>query len=454
MSPTPVYSSVTAGALIPLLADRVGDNLAEGTASSGSTTTIVDTSADSGLIKFDTTDDPELVGANGIIVAGTGIGGQRRVSALNITTLTATVSVAYAATLDNTSQYVFTKRWDVTQYLQALKQAQRQLTYEPSLHKGVMKETGPLRHIQLGNALLNALFDLFTTSNAPDSWTTTNMTATSETTVTYGGCRRSLKLITDGANVANLTQSLTMVGQYPASFEVYAWVWCETASELFIRVNDGVDNHDSTTKHDGKGWNKLRVTVTPSAAAAAGTDAMTCAIRSTTAGSTITFYVQNIWFPRATQTDHRYALDADIGLVVLNPEITVLGKLTDSPSGNAGKPYKRIREQSWEIDRSTTRQIVLHIGSEYNGNVIELNGWQAHTAIASASTTWAGPIDAILDMAEVILHKQKVSPQQQPSIRQAGSSESAGDTETVRLRTIAKYGVPIPNNVKVVESII
>lgn len=451
---TPVVTSITAGAIIKQLADRVGDLAATGTCTSGSTTTGVDTAALSGLTKYDTTDDVGLVGKLLFIYAGTQAGAQRRISALNITTITATVSVAYAAALDSTSKYAAIERWDGDGYLSALIAAQRMLIFDPTIGRGIMKETGALRHIQLGNALLNPCMDLFTTANVPDSWTTTNLTATSETTVTYGGARRSLKLVTDGSNVSNFRQSLTMVGQYPSSFEVTAWVWCETASELFIRVNDGVDDHDSTTKHGGTGWEKLKVTVTPSAVATKGTDAMTVAIRSTTAASTITFYVQNVWFPKGSVTDHKYDLDADIGLVVLNPVIKVLGRFTDSPSGDAGTWHENIEGAAWGVSFETTRQIELRIGSEWNGHVIELNGWQAHAALTAVGTTWAGPIDAILDMAEAILHKQKVAPQQTPSIRNAASPELEGDLQAIRLRTLMKYGIRVAAEAKIVEPII
>lgn len=450
---TPVYTSLTAANLVLLLAERVGDAIAQGTASGGSTTTIVDTNALSGLNKFDTTDDAELVGCSAYIWAGTNIGAQRRISALNISTVTATVSVAYASAIDSTSKYVCIRRWDGAGYLNALYTAQRLLTFEPELAKGIMKETGSLRHIQVGNALLNPTFDLYTTTDVPDSWTTTNMTATSETTVTFGGARRSLKLVTDGANVANLTQTLTEVGKHPRSFEVTAWVWCETASELYIRVNDGVDNHDSTTKHGGTGWEKLRVTVTPSAVAGSGTDTFTCAIRSTTAASTLTFYVQNIWFPKV---DNRYALDADIALVLLDDHIRVLGKFGDDAvggGGNVNTEHAILPPHAWHIEHDTVRQVVLNTDGEWNGHVLELTGWKAHAALTAAATTWAGPIDAILEMAEAILHSQKVGPQQTPSPRTAGSPSLQGDLQTVRLRAIAKYGVPIPSGYKEVEPI-
>ena len=452
----PVYTSITAGALIKQLADRVGDLVATGTASSGSTTTIVDTAALSGMAKFNTTDDPDLVDALAYIYAGTNAGAQRRCSALVLATISATLSVAYASAIDNTSKYAFIKRWDGDQYLSSLIQAQRMITWEKRLGMGVFQETGPLRHIQLGNALQNPLFDLFSTANVPDSWTTTNLTVTQSTAVTYEGCRRSLKVVTDGANVANLTQTLSEVGRYPSSFEVTAWVWYEGATgELFIRVNDGVDDHDSTTKHGGTGWEKLKVTVTPSAVAGAGTDTMTVAIRSTTAGSTLTFYVQNVWFPQAPSDDHSYALDADIGLIVLDPLIKVSkGPLGDSVNRDAGTFIPTLKSDGWEVVRETVRRVRLHIGSELNGHVIELTGWKPFTTLSAVSTTWGGSIDAILDMAEAILHKQKVAPQQTPSIRNAASPEMEGDLETVRLRVISKYGERLVPGWKAVEGVV
>lgn len=449
--PTPVYTSLTAANLVLLLAERVGDAIAQGTASSGTTTTIVDTNALSGLNKFDATDDAELVGCSAYIWAGTNIGAQRRISALNITTITATVSVAYASAIDSTSKYVCIRRWDGAGYLAALYTAQRLLTFDPVTSRGIMKELVN-REIQLGNALINPMFDLYTTANAPDGWTTTNLTVTQETRVTYGGARRSLKVVTDGANVANLTQTLDEVGRYPSSFEVTAWVWCETASELFIRVNDGVDNHDSS-KHTGTGWEKLKVTVTPSAVAGSGTDTFTVAIRSTTAASTITFYVQNVWFPIAPNSDHVYALDADVNLVVLRPQLRISG-IFGTNGGAVGSFKTMVSPDAWEVVQEATRKIRLHISSAYNGCVVEYVGYKAHAALTAATTTWAGPIDAILDMAEAVLHKQKVGPMQTPSPRTAGAPELDGDIQAVRVRTLAKYGIRLPMGYRIVEPII
>lgn len=450
--PTPVFTSITRGEIMLAVARKVGDCITDGgTTTTGAANTLVDAVATGGLQRYLSDSDPRIYRKLLTVYKGTRAGDTVAVSAYTASSRTITPSPSFGGNIATDTKYFIHIRWDQKDYTEAIQGAHRLLNFNPALGRGIMKEVVS-REIMLGNALINPVFDLYTTANTPDGWTTTNLTVTQETTVTYGGCRRSLKVITDGANVANLTQSLGEVGRWKGqSFEAWAWVWCETASELFLRVNDGVDNHDSS-KHGGTGWEKLKVTVTPAAVAGSGFDAMTAAIRSTTAGSTLTFYVQVVWVPQAPTNDHRYPLDADINLVVLNPHLRVSGVFSDT-GGKAGTFEDYVDNDAWEIVYEATRKLRLHIGSQWNGRILEYTGWKNHAELSAITTTWAGPINPLVEVAAALLHAMKVSPQSQPSPEQAGAPAGYGAPEQVAALMLQHYGVRVPGGWRLIETI-
>ena len=419
------------------LAQHVGDCITNGnTTTTAAANTLVDISPTGGLQRYLADSDPRIYQKLLTIYKGTQAGDSVAVSAFTTATRAITPSPSFTGNIDTTTKYFIHERWTQQNYTTAIQKAHRLLNFNPKLGLGIMKEVVG-REIMLGNALVNPVFDLFTTANVPDGWTTTNLTVTQETTVTYGGCRRSLKVVTDGANVANLTQSLSEVGRWKGkSYEAWAWVFCETASQMYLRVNDGSDNHDSSL-HGGTGWEKLKVTVTVDA----DVDAMTAAIRSTTAGSTITFYAQVVWIPKAPGDDHSYALDGDINLVVLNPNLRVSGGFSDTGS-SAGTFEEYITSEGWEILYEATRKIrLLDIGSHWNGRVLEYTGWKNHAELSAITTTWAGPINALVEVAAAILHAQKMSPQQMPSPEGAASPVGYAAPEQVAALMLQHYGV-------------
>ena len=422
------------------VARKVGDCITNGsTTTTGAANTLVDISPTGGLQRYLTDNDARIYQKLLTIYKGTQAGDSVAVSAFTTATRAITPSPSFTGNIDTTTKYFIHERWSYNDFTEGIQAAHRLLNFNPALGLGIMKEVVN-REIMLGNALINPVFDLFTTANVPDAWTTTNLTVTQETTITYGGARRSLKCITDGANVANLTQSLGEAGRWKGqSYEAWAWVFCETASQMYLRVNDGSDNHDSSL-HGGTGWEKLKVTVTVDA----DVDAMTAAIRSTTAGSTITFYVQVVWVPRSPSDDHAYALDGDINLVVLGPNLRVSGQFSDT-GGRAGDFADHIANDAWEIVYEGTRKLRLHIGSEWNGRILEYTGWKNHAELAAITTTWAGPINAIVEVAAALLHAMKVAPQQMPSMEQAGAPTGYAAPEQVAALMLQHYGVrPAP----------
>ena len=440
---TPVLTALTMGEVVAELIRRGGalfGYATEGIASSGTTTLVDTTKGASGLGQFTTNNDPGVYQKMQYIFKGTHAGQVMFITAFTTATSTITIATITGA-IDTTDNYlIFSPNvFTIPQITRAVRAAFASLTYDKATSTGVMLNVAEGREIMLGNALLNPVFDLYTTANAPDSWTTTNMTATQETTITYGGARRSLKCITDGANVANLTQSLTEIGRYKGqSVSLWAWVYCTTANEMFLRFTDGVTTTNSSL-HTGTGWEKLSISPTVGANASAAT----VSVRSTTAASTITFYTQVVQFPKVPADEHVYALDADIGIIAINPTLRVSDQFSDV-GGGVGNFKREITGDKWSIVMEATRKIRLDIDSSYNGCVLEYKGWKAHPELTAATTTFnatLGQVDALIMLAMEMLFVAVVG---QPA---------AGDVATMRASLLKQFGTTIPASAKRIELI-
>ena len=384
------------------------------------------------------------------IWAGTRAGEMVRANTYNASTLTIVPAPAFSGSLATSSKYIIHDRFTFDDYLDALKRAQRMLTWDPSLKRGMMAETGSHREIMIGNALVNPTFDLYTTANAPDGWTEANSTLTMLTDVTYGGARRSLNVATDGSNVAYLNQQIGRQGRWKGTnFTAWAWVYTETANEVYLRVSDGTDNNDSAT-HSGNGWEKLEAQVSVEDSV----DSMRTSIRTTTASASVNFRVQAIYVPIEPNHDHVYALDSDINLIALDGNLRVSsGAFTDVGSSGVNDFDGIIPPSAWEVTHDSTRGIRLKIGSGWNGHVLEYTGYKTHTALTAVSTTWADSIDGLLEMAAAVLLRTGVPPGGHPGISTAVSPTEHDSLEDVRRSVLRQYGRKIPN-AKMVERII
>jgi hypothetical protein len=435
---SPPYTSQTVGGLFYLLTGMVNDRIASGTASSGHTN-LIDATAGSGLARFDSDTDARILDKLITIYAGTRAGETVRLNSYTASDFSAVPLPAFSGALGTDSKYVLHFLWDFREYLEALRSAQRMLTWDRRLQMGILSDPEPYRHIMLGNALLNPTFDLYTTTNVPDSWADANSTLTQQTTITYGGARRSLKIVTDGSNIGTVTQSLSEVGRYKGqTIECWAWVYATVSSQVFLNITDG-GTASKSTLHGGTGWEKLDV----SYAVTDDASELTASVRTTTAGSAITFYIQAVYIPKMPANDHNYALDGDIGLVVLHPTM----RISRNPFGDNGDSGVNdfdipVPADKWAVTHEATRGIRLNVAHHYDGHVLEFIGHAAHTELTAVATTWAGPIDAILEVAAAILMAGRISPQ-----------ATTVSVANARLNALLAYGVHVPG-AKQVEMVI
>ncbi len=444
---SPVYTSQTVGRMFLTLAGMIGDRIASGVCTSDSASLVAAT-AGSGLSAFRTDDDPAIIHKLVTIYEGAQIGDTVRNSAFTTATKTIVPLPAFAGNVDATSKWVIHNR-DFDEYLEAMIQSSRMLTWDPLLQRGMMLPTESLRHIMIGNALQNATFHLFSSTNVPDNWSDGNSTLTEETTVTLDGAEKSLKVVTDGSNQAVVTQSLLRAGRWAdKTLESYMWVHCLTADEVFLRWYDGVANHDSA-KHGGTGWEKIPVEVSVDL----GVTELTVEVRTTNTGA-VTFRLQVVDFPLANPDDHEYPIDSDLGIVVMN------GNLRISATGFSGDGRPGVNDFDipvpaavWDPVYTTTRAVRLKTGSKWNGRVLELTGFKAHTALASISTTWTGNIDGLLNLAAAIMLEGQRSPGRAPPVRRASGPSGHDRVEEVRRASLRTYGVQVLGG-KVIEPVI
>lgn len=438
--PTPVTAALTRGENEREVARRLGwlvypSETESATADAGSASTL---------------DDDALVDASGarmvdgtvITIAGTGSGQARRISAFTAGSDRITPTPNWATNPDSTTGYfVIHSKGSAAMLTRGVREAWQRLTFHRRLGMGFLKESGPRREVMLGNALINPLFDLYTTANVPDNWVDANSTLTQETTITYGGARRSLKIVTDGANVATLTQSLAEVGRYIRhTLATYAWVYATTASEVFLRITDG-GTAASSSLHGGAGWEKLLVNyvVTDDASE------LTASLRTTTAGSTITFYAQVAKIPKVPSDDHVYDIDADQNFVVLNGYMKISGRFNDS-GGRVGDFDRNLGPGEWEMLHEATRRVRLNIDMDSNGRVLEYSGWVNHAEPTATTTSMPFSPSAIQDVAEAYIRsrtgdRDKDSPD--PVLR--------GDVEGAVVAALSRAGIAPARPWKLVE---
>ena len=231
--------SVTRRTLRSIIADAVGDLVVEGTATAGASTTLIDTNN----LLF--VDDSALVGAWAFIHTGTSIGDERAISAYSASSDQIT-SLAWTSSPTTSSQYEIHRKFRVRQYNRAIDQALRRSRWAWLTSK---EDTSLLTN----SNLLNPMFT---------NW---NAAGTTADNWTNSGANYS-QVVVNRAN--NIGKAIT----------VQAIVY-STTTTFRLQVTDGTTTVSDA--HDGSGWNRLSVQITP----ANNTTALTVRINHSTGSS-------------------------------------------------------------------------------------------------------------------------------------------------------------------------
>jgi hypothetical protein len=264
--------SVTRRELRSIIADTVADNIVEGTATAGTSTTLTDTSS----LLFSNAD--ALNGAWIYIYSGTSSGDERSIS--DYSSNVVTVASSWSSTPDTTSKYEVHRRFRVTDYNRAIDAAMRAARWQFLQPKTSIS--------QLTNSnLLNPLMTN-STGGLADNWTNSGNAFS--------------QVVYNPASITNEQVNITAV--------VFA-----SSSNVIMRVNDGVTN--TTVAHGGTGYEILRINNYSAAASAAsvtvsievtGASSLTASLDSTrnirgpytqklVSDTGVTLYVDSVYVP-------------------------------------------------------------------------------------------------------------------------------------------------------------
>lgn len=460
---TPVFTSVTRGEIMLAVARRVGDCVTNGdTTTTGAANTLVDAAATGGLQRYLTDSHQAIYQKLLTVYKGTRAGDTVAVSAYTAASRTITPSPNFGGNIDTTTKWFIHERFNQRDFTEAIQAGQRLLNFDPSLGMGVMKEV-VAEEIVYGNALTNGAMFRWTagTSAAPDGWTLagTGAAVAQDATVAIAGTY-SAKVTSDGTNAAYLYQQLTPLSRWRGrNIRVYALFMADVADRASVRIGQGITS-SITTIGSAVTADQANVVKWADITSAFDTAVSSAPPTSLTlqfaisAGSAVNMRC-GFAFIEDPEPRDEYAIDADESLVVLDPNLYVSEPVTQTQSG-ALSFSRRIGPEAWQIVHSTTRRIKLNIrrGQIRNGSVIRYTGWKNHAELSAITTTWAGPIDALVDMAVALLHQSKAySPEGAPSVAGVTSPNGPGSPKVVRAMALAQWGIRLPAGYKTVEPI-
>lgn len=386
---TPVYSD-TLGGMAITLAEMMDDRLEDGTADSGSSSTIVDD------ILVDA-DDSRLLGRWVLITAGAAAGDERRVSVFTAGSDRITATPNFSATIDTTSKYLVTERRRPTTYLKALQQAQHMIGGTNNFKEVID------RSIILGSPLNNGTFYNWTagTSSAPDGWTLAGASAAvaQETTQTRFGIYSAK--ITSASAEASLSQSLTRIGRYRGqSIKLDCWVWNNTSGEVTISLTDGVTTK-SKSNSGSSFWEYLE---TDSFIVTANASELTSKLAVLT--GTKIGYFSTPWMPNIS-VENEYDILAAHNAVKLDGYLELSRVPVVAGAGQGTFDFENeIGPEAWEILHEPTRRIKLATDG-YHGHVLGFRGGAEHAELTAVTTAWTGNQQALLWRAKQLLHLQR-----------------------------------------------
>ena len=384
---TPVYG-LTFGVIKERILRAVDDLVEAGTATSGSTTAIVDTG------RFIDATDTRLKGVHWYIRNGTGQAQEGRGTAFTPGSDTITIPTQGTA-ISSTSEYLLSRRFSQSDVLTAMRTALMSL--------GKYSKDYLDQSLIMGSPLNNATaWD--NSGTFPNGWTTGGSGGNwnRESAITKHG-RFAFKAVSDGTNATSQAQTINNIGRWvDKQLQLKAWVHAVNASRVYISITDA--SYTTATETAGAtGWQELE------------TDAFTLNAKATsitvtmgiTAGGAVPAYYSGLhvtgvdwkeWdLPAGNPTSfHKIRLESEIenewGYSLPSDAIQVL-RQTD----NVGS-YNRLR-------------VATPYRSVPTGRIMEIYGrtsWADHaTAASDDDTTFEGPAEWLIAQAAYFLLLQR-----------------------------------------------
>ena len=239
------------------IARLLGDMVVKGTATSGTTTTIVDTA---NLIH---SEDDILNGYEVYVNEGTNVGSSRIITDFVASSDTITFPAMGSAN-DTTSKYEIHRKHRIADYERAINMAYETARMAIGRDKfnfyiPKVDETLIINDIMMGDGQFERWAN--GTSSAPSGWTVdSNSTIARESTIVNKGSY-SAKLTSDGTNEGYLQWQLNKYIKYAGDkFTLKADCNTDTASRVRMRIQDGVTTTNDDYHTGGGGFEELEIT--------------------------------------------------------------------------------------------------------------------------------------------------------------------------------------------------
>ena len=380
---------LTVKATVLELARMMGDLLVTGTATGGTTTTLIDTN------RLLYANDADLTGWVAIY-EGAGVGDERPITSFTASSDQMTVTQGFSATINTTSDYIVTRRWQPQQYLDAIAAAVRRAQH---LQLFPLDDVSGYQHelITMGDILStdgngNGQMENFN-SGVPNGWTadgnTTSASDSDADDVRRGGF--SYKMTSDGTNLAQITQAIKYFERYANSeVTLKASVRADTNARALIRVDDGPSTAITDTGADGANvWEVLKASFTLSANPT-GLD-IDCEF---SAGSAVVGNFDDVRLIWEGGTIYEYDLPSRL-VYLSKVEVEVGSNVAGTSTPNAWTDLPR---HWWKVQRGSSPKIIFD--PQYYAPArdvhLRLTGY-AHPAtltVATPSTMYAETVEA------------------------------------------------------------
>ena len=245
--------SITRGEALIQSVRLAGALEATGTATGGSTSTVVDTR----LVHPNTN---QLKGYNVYIYDGAGQADSRIASAFTPGSDTLTVVPNFSATIDTSSKYILLKLpWDIQTFIDGLDDGIR--TYRRQLLGAKVNQELVSQDILWGAGQMQRWGS--GTAAAPDDWTLSGASAAvaQESTIVGGHLRYSAKLTSGGSAAAQLKYSVRNYQKFAGrTVDLRGLVQASTASRVTIKIDDGVSSSTSVAITSTDDWRDSEAT--------------------------------------------------------------------------------------------------------------------------------------------------------------------------------------------------
>jgi len=239
----------------------IGDLVVMGTATAGSSTTLVDTN------RLTFPNDDDLNGYWAYIHTGTGIGQERLIGDFTASADRITPSPNWGTAPDSTSQYIVSRRFPASEVDRAIDASIMRWADRVSVPQedhslaanNIWNDPDDPANIASDGRQKNWHLDFWTSGQEPNDWTLTNSNSDEEETAfQLGGTRRVLKIQNTAGSVGSAVISVDNWRKYVGRrVRAYGILNTSTASRAFVRIADGVANTDSSNHSGDASWERL-----------------------------------------------------------------------------------------------------------------------------------------------------------------------------------------------------